>query len=97
MKVSWDGQRLFQQFRELSRVRAIPNRPYPVSTNSPRRATTAYPPNRVASAARTVASAADTDAKQRTKAIRDLAKSGSTAIPKITYLSDADIDVRVEP
>jgi HEAT repeat protein len=73
----------------------IAKRPCPISRNTPRRATL-----RIAVASVLLAlsaSAADTDAKQRTKAIRDLAKSGSTAIPKIEpYLSDPDIDVRLE-
>lgn len=37
------------------------------------------------------------DAKQRSRTIRDLAKQGSESIPKITpYLSDADLPVRIE-
>ncbi|MGH9668323.1 MAG: HEAT repeat domain-containing protein, partial [Bryobacteraceae bacterium] len=38
-----------------------------------------------------------TDAKQRSKAIRELAKQGSESIPKITpYLADSDLPVRIE-
>jgi len=86
MKVSWDGQTIFQQFAGSFReCGPIPNRPYPVSTNSPRRATTAILRIAVASVLLALsASAADTDAKQRTKAIRDLAKSGSTQSPNRT-------------
>jgi len=37
------------------------------------------------------------DTKQRTKAVRDLAKQGQDAIPKIApYVSDPDVSVRVE-
>jgi HEAT repeat protein len=37
------------------------------------------------------------DAKQRSKAIHELAKSGSDAIPKLEhYLTDPDVDVRIE-
>jgi HEAT repeat protein len=37
------------------------------------------------------------DAKQRSKAIRELAKQGSESIPKITpYLADPDLPVRIE-
>src|SRR5438105_4625342 len=41
--------------------------------------------------------AADNEAKQRAKGVRELGKGGSEAIPKIEpYLSDPDVDVRVE-
>ena len=41
--------------------------------------------------------AADNDAKQRAKIVRELGKGGSEAIPKIEpYLSDSDLDVRLE-
>ncbi|MDP8981941.1 MAG: HEAT repeat domain-containing protein [Acidobacteriota bacterium] len=41
--------------------------------------------------------AADSDVKLRVRGVRDLAKAGSSAIPKIEpYLSDADVDVRIE-
>jgi HEAT repeat protein len=37
------------------------------------------------------------DAKERSKAVRDLAKSGSDAIPKLQpYLADPEVDVRIE-
>ena len=68
----------------------ISNRPSPVGLATLRILVTALLLALAASA-----SAADT--KQRTKTIRDLAKTGSTAIPKIApYLSDPDIDVRLE-
>jgi HEAT repeat protein len=41
--------------------------------------------------------AQDADVKQRTRAVRDLAKQGEDAIPKIMpYVSDPDVGVRVE-
>ena len=41
--------------------------------------------------------AADNDAKQRAKVVRELGKGGSESIPKIEpYLSDGDLDVRLE-
>ncbi len=44
-----------------------------------------------------VAFAADSDVKLRVRGVRDLAKAGSSSIPKIEpYLSDADLDVRIE-
>ena len=41
--------------------------------------------------------AADQDAKQRAKVVRELGKGGSEQIPKIgPYLKDSDLDVRLE-
>ncbi|HEV2201160.1 MAG TPA: HEAT repeat domain-containing protein [Bryobacteraceae bacterium] len=43
------------------------------------------------------AQAADTDPKQRARAVRDLGKQGEDAIPQVVpYLADADPNVRVE-
>lgn len=48
-------------------------------------------------AALTLLQAQDADTKQRTRAVRDLAKQGDDAIPKIVpSLSDPDVAVRVE-
>ena len=48
-------------------------------------------------AAFTLLQAQDADVKQRTRAVRDLAKQGDDAIPKIVpSLSDPDVGVRVE-
>ena len=48
-------------------------------------------------AASTLLQAQDADVKQRTRAVRDLAKQGEDAIPKVVpYISDPDVGVRVE-
>ncbi len=48
-------------------------------------------------AAFTLLQAQDADVKQRTRAVRDLAKQGEDAIPKVVpYVSDPDVGVRVE-
>jgi len=45
----------------------------------------------------TLLQAQDADVKQRTRAVRDLAKQGDDAIPKVVpSLSDPDVEVRVE-
>lgn len=48
-------------------------------------------------AATALAQSADSDPKQRARVVRDLGKQNDDAIPKIIpYLSDADVNVRVE-
>jgi HEAT repeat protein len=48
-------------------------------------------------AAVTLLQAQDADVKQRTRTVRDLAKQGEDAIPKVApYVSDPDVGVRVE-
>lgn len=48
-------------------------------------------------AAFTLLEAQEVDVKQRTRAVRDLAKQGEDAIPKVVpYVSDPDVGVRVE-